>query len=69
VYLIVAALFIEIALMPINALNLVLLILMSAIVLQYFALNDRHQLNKALRPTLVVHKWTSALFIFMKFIF
>jgi hypothetical protein len=40
IYLIVAALFVDIALMPINALNLILLYLMSRIVLKYFAFDD-----------------------------
>lgn len=36
VYIIVSALFVEVVLMPINAMNLVLIIVMSRIILKYF---------------------------------
>lgn len=69
IYLIVAALFVDIALMPINALNLILLYLMSRIVLKYFAFDGQEELYREVRSTMLVLKWASALFIFMKYMF
>ncbi len=70
-YMTVAALFLECILMPINLLNLVLLILMSVMLIKYFQNTSSSliALYKSMETTITLIKWVSTVFIFIKYMF
>ena len=70
-YITVAALFLECVLMPINILNLILLTLMSVMLVKFFqnTTGSLVKLYQSLDTTITLIKWTSTVFIFIKYMF
>lgn len=68
-YITIGALFVECILMPINVLNLVLITLLAIIIIQDLKCQTLNELYTKLDKTLLILKWTSTLFIFMKYVF
>ena len=69
IFLTVAALFIECVLLPINALNLALIVLMTVIIIKYLQSDSLMGLYQRLDVTMIILKWVSTSFIFLKYMF
>lgn len=69
VFLLIIAIFIECSLVPVNAFNIVLLILMTIIIAKFFYNNTYIKLFSNVRKTLYFTKYFSLVFIFLKYIF
>ena len=59
----------ECVLLPINALNLILVILMTVISIKYLLSSSLIDLYQRLGVTIVILKWVSTFFIFLKYMF
>lgn len=69
IYLLILALYLECSMVPVSALNFILLVLMQIVVIKYLYNPSQIIMYQNMRTILLVIKYTSLVFIFLKYMF